>query len=409
MSDNSHIDKIFKEGLGERNFANADAMWQNMEAELDKEAGIKKRPFIIFGIIAGLLTAGFFVVQLSNTPAATIAEGKTQPQQEIQKGNQIAIPENKEQDAVNAVSNSNTTISLDNPMPSFEKAVSSKQRPAQHISTANKALYSMNNVAAEEEAVSPSEEIMAFENSPSSLTERMYAQADLIGPINNKTKATITAPAPLFKTITAAKNTKTTAAVVKKHTEKPSRITIEAVGGGDFLRMNRKAGYYVGVRINKLLDKGTVISTGLNYTSHTVQDYYRIYNKPSNQRRADANLSNIKTLRVPIYIQREMGKSKKLALMAGLVPTYITHAEVSNVPDSYVGNPDPLRRFTIQDLHRFNMLFGAGIKYSPVKWVSFEISGSYGLTGMVKDAYKNQSRVNDNFKSLQAGLAFRLK
>ncbi len=37
MSENSHIDKIFKDGLGEIKFSNADAMWQKMEADLDKE------------------------------------------------------------------------------------------------------------------------------------------------------------------------------------------------------------------------------------------------------------------------------------------------------------------------------------------------------------------------------------
>ena len=64
MSENSHIDKIFKDGLGEMNFTNTDALWQQMETELDKDGGNKKRPFVFFIVLASLLfIAGFFTVQ----------------------------------------------------------------------------------------------------------------------------------------------------------------------------------------------------------------------------------------------------------------------------------------------------------------------------------------------------------
>jgi hypothetical protein len=96
-------------------------------------------------------------------------------------------------------------------------------------------------------------------------------------------------------------------------------------------------------------------------------------------------------------------------MMVGLVPIYITKAEVYNVPNSYIGDPNPYRKFSLDDINRFNLLFGTGLRYSPSKWMSLELSGSYGLTGMVKDGYKNLSRVNDNFKSIQLGAAFRLK
>ena len=151
-----------------------------------------------------------------------------------------------------------------------------------------------------------------------------------------------------------------------------------------------------------------MISAGVNYANHTVLDRYRLSSKPAEQHSSDARINNISSVRLPIYLQRQMGKSK-LAMMLGLVPIYITDAQVYNVPDAYVGNPDPYRKFTLQDINRFNVLFGAGLKYSPTKWMALELSGSYGLTGMVKDGYKNQSRVNDNFKSIQIGAAFRLK
>ena len=95
--------------------------------------------------------------------------------------------------------------------------------------------------------------------------------------------------------------------------------------------------------------------------------------------------------------------------MAGLLPAYILDASVYNVPNSNTGNPAQYRQFTLGDIHRFNVLFGAGIKYAAFKNIAFELSGSYGFTELVKDSYINQSNVNDNFKNIQAGVVFRLK
>ena len=204
-----------------------------------------------------------------------------------------------------------------------------------------------------------------------------------------------------------------TPAAFKKETPKANKISIEAVAGGDLLRLNRKVGFYAGIRLNRHVDKSTVVSVGVNYASHTVLDKYRVASKPAEQRKSDARINSISSVRVPIYLQRQMGSSK-FAMMIGLVPTYVTAAEVYNVPDSYIGDPNPYRKFTLEDINRFNVLFGAGIKYTPVTHepfnrLSFELSGSYGLTGLVKDGYKNLSRVNDNFKSIQLGVALRLK
>jgi hypothetical protein len=77
MSENTHIDKIFKDGIGERNFSNTDAMWQRLETELDKDGGKKRSPVVFLIALAGLFTAGFFTVNHFNKPATAFAHTKT--------------------------------------------------------------------------------------------------------------------------------------------------------------------------------------------------------------------------------------------------------------------------------------------------------------------------------------------
>ena len=157
-----------------------------------------------------------------------------------------------------------------------------------------------------------------------------------------------------------------------------------------------------------MLDKGTAFSLGLSYTNNTVKDNYRRTTKPAEQPRADFKILDMTMLRMPIYIHQQMASSK-FSLMAGLVPSYGLNANIYNVPNSFNPNPEDYRQFGIKDINRFNVLFGAGIKYAPLSRVAVEISGSYGFTGLVKDSYRNQSRVLDNFKSIQAGVVIKLK
>lgn len=402
MSENTHIDKIFKDGIGERNFSNTDAMWQRMETELDKDGGKKRSPLIFLLALAGLLTAGFFTVNHFNKPAATVAEAKTilpaTANLDTKQKNKIALPQQQliasASDASNSVSsNSNDVLSPVTIKQTGRQALHNSKHLSAFITAA---AFGTN---ADEEKTTA---VITDKDLPSDdiQLEKITADVDLIAaPQFNQTTATIK---PLVKNISV------TTPAAKKEIAKTNKITIEAVGGGDFLRLNRKVGFYAGIRVNKSLDKGTVISAGVNYTSHTVRDGYRLYDKPATIRQADAKLNSVSMIRIPLYLQTQMGKSK-FALMAGLVPSYVINAEIYNVPNSFAGNPDPYRKFTLEDIHRFNVLFGAGLKYNVVKGIALELSGSYGLTGLVKDGYKNQSRVNDNFKSIQIGAAFRLK
>lgn len=404
MSEHSHIDKIFKDGLGERNFANVDAMWQKMEAELDNEKGKKKRPFIfLFASAALIVVAGFFAVQYFNKAENTANN--------ITAANTVNNKVSNEK----TVGNNVTTLPKENIPVSNDVLLAKNDQPVQHFSSAcqhtkvivrtqqpidlNATLTEDGNITATESAGQP------IETAPVNdiYLEKITATADLINaPEWSYNKSLVL---PLSQNVL---HTSTTKVADRKDIHKPSSITIEAVGGGDLIRLNRKAGYYVGLRLNKKLETGTSVTVGLNFASHTISDRYRIKTKPAEQRSSDARINSISSVRLPIYLQRQMGNSK-FAMMVGFVPTYITQAEVYNVPNSYIGDPDPYRKFDLDDIHRFNLLFGAGLRYSPTNWVALELSGSYGLTGMVKDGYKNLSRVNDNFKSIQLGVAFRIK
>ena len=400
MSENSHIDKIFKDGLGEMNFTNTDALWQQMETELDKDGGNKKRPFVFFIVLASLLIAGYFTVQHFNKPAIAAAAKKIIPTQ-TETGTDNLIND-KNASAAKNISLSNNNAVTASAMPVAKQAVTNLHKNEFAVNTS--APEELNTIADEKtNANVTAEQEMLVDDIQ---LEKIFVQADLIALMDSKFSPS-TSIIPVSNAIVA------TPAAFKKETPKANKISIEAVAGGDLLRLNRKVGFYAGIRLNRHVDKSTVVSVGVNYASHTVLDKYRVASKPAEQRKSDARINSISSVRVPIYLQRQMGSSK-FAMMIGLVPTYVTAAEVYNVPDSYIGDPNPYRKFTLEDINRFNVLFGAGIKYTPVNHepfnrLSFELSGSYGLTGLVKDGYKNLSRVNDNFKSIQLGVALRLK
>lgn len=402
MSEHSHIDKIFKEGLGEKKFSNADAMWQRMEADLDKEGGRKRRPFIFFFASAAFIAAGFFAVQQFNNPAEV-------------------DPAAKQLVDANTIKYTNKTSAVIALQPDQNMPVQGKTYPAAGYSNSNaltavpgnnaKALRLKRQAVLQIPAIylagkAPDTDVTdyVYSDDPSvNYLKRVTANVELISIPSIGFHRIAISPAPQNKPVKSAFKI-----AEKRKMPAASKYTIEAVGGVDLIRLNRKAGYYAGVRVNKKLENGSSFSVGVNYASHIISDRYRVRTKPAEQRSSDARINNISSVRVPVYLQRQMGTSK-FSMMVGLVPTYITHAEVYNVPNSYIGDPDPYRKFGLNDINRINLLFGAGLKYAPTNWMALELSGSYGLTGMVKDGYKNLSRVNDNFKSIQLGAAFRLK
>jgi hypothetical protein len=401
MSEHSHIDKVFKDGLGERNFSNVDAMWERMDKELDKEDK-KKRPVIFFVTAAVVLLAGFGVSKYLNKPTVIVAE-------HIPAYNTAVPAVNKSEKQSRNISAINNSFLRKNNSQDHKNHLPVDVSPAhvRHSKSRENSYESRLDVSvANQENILNTDEISftTYEGSVSNWHfEKIITDAAVIG--NYKWQNNNVAVLPLKKSAFGNGELK---AKQKRELPKPSKISIELVGGGDLIRMNRKAGFYAGVRVNKNIDNGATISAGVNFASHVIGDKYRVRTKPADQVSSDARINSINSVRVPVYFQRQIGKSK-LSMMVGLVPIYITKAEVYNVPNSYIGDPNPYRKFSLDDINRFNLLFGTGLRYSPSKWMSLELSGSYGLTGMVKDGYKNLSRVNDNFKSIQLGAAFRLK
>jgi len=411
MSENSHIDKIFRDGLGERSFSNVDVMWERMETELDKD-GRKKRPVLFLILSAALLTALFFTVHYFGKSSAVMVA-----QDESNKENSVAKAKKEEgfpstQQASDEIINPSdesrsgtlTPVAVASPVVSSnilsvkgaqKNKISIITRPITAISLS--ATESGNDNAVTDMAtIQPVDAMVAYFG-------RMNISAGLLTPRAWSNTSVINSP-QLKKYLTVSN----IQPVAKRELPKQSKFTVEVVGGGDLIRLNRKAGFYAGLRLNRKLENGSSFSVGVNFANHTISDRYRVRTKPAEQRSSDARINSISSIRIPLYLQRQMGVGK-FSMMLGLVPTYITKAEVYNVPNSYIGDPDPYRKFDLDDINRFNLLFGAGLRYSPTKWVALELSGSYGLTGMVKDGYKNLSRVNDNFKSIQLGVAFRLK
>lgn len=397
MSNSADIDKIFKEGIGDANFSNRDAMWQKMEAALDSNGSKRKRRFAVIILFACLLTAGFFAAYHFKPFAAStsIAIKAPAPVQSENSYNSLQIKTNVAVDIANPSVKKITTNTPSTPNASnipagqlHQSAVSKGSTKFTVTGGEEETAVLMEENASDNRIINRKEEV-SFDMM---LPARQYASLILPG----KLKA-VNPPTELV----VKRESKSAAKQVKK-------ISVEVIAGCDALRMNRSAGYYVGVRVNRLLDNGTVASIGLNYNGNSVNDKYRLSSKPAEQWEADAKINDIRSIRLPVYFQRQLAGSK-FALMAGLVPTYILDATVYNVPNSFTGDPNAFRKFTMKDINRFNILFGAGIKYSPLQRVSFELSGSYGFTSLVKDSYKNKSRVNDNFKSIQAGVVFRLK
>ncbi|MBL0357890.1 MAG: outer membrane beta-barrel protein [Chitinophagaceae bacterium] len=388
MSNNAHIDKIFKEGLGEISNPNRDAMWQKMEGMIDNDAKKKKRRFAFIILFGCLVTAGFFIAVNLNTAPKYLAKTKAVPSSKVSNS---AV---KEDEIVSVTPALIATSS--NPASARPSKLVSAKRPV--INYGSGSMVISNTNAEESTTMIPSAQQIADDF----LAKKMTVDAELL-PVQY-----LKEPSFVITPVVQKTNISTKPAETKKEPGTSKKISIEAIAGGDFLRMNRKAGYYAGIRINRLLDKGTVISVGFNYSSNTVNDRYYLSSKPEGRRETDARVNDIRTLRVPVYFQRQLANSK-FALMAGLIPTYVIDATVYNVPNSFNSDPNQFRKFTLKDINRFNILFGAGIKYSPLKRVAFELSGSYGFTTLVKNSYINKSRVNDNFKSIQAGVVFKLR
>ncbi len=388
MKHETGIDRIFREGIGQPDFSGKDAAWNKMEQALRADQRRRRRPFAWFLLVAVLLgSAGWWFLKpaLADQSVASpgiIAETNLQP------------------------GSSQAATTTDNSAPLRVPAAKSPAKAAPDAGGSAVTAVSRKYKLAGQTRVSTWKPDQFSEEEVSLKTDtRLSLLTPLLHPLDLNTR-------PVNRMAVLASRMRHPVVI---HPRKPAKTeqkqqkwSVELVAGSDIFRLNKQLGYYGGVRINRHLDQGTLLSAGINYSANTVNEQYRLSNKPAQQTEADAQLNHITMIRMPVYFQRQFSRSK-WALMAGLVPSYIIDASVYNVPNSFTGDPTQYRRFTINDINRFNILFGAGVKYSPFKRISFELSGSYGFTGLVKDSYINQARVNDNFRNIQAGLIYRLR
>ncbi len=413
MSENSHIDKILKTGIGKKEFANADAMWQKMDDALNKEDKKKRRPLGWILSLAALLIAGSWSVWQHNNGNA--GESRL-------KNIAVAGSTANAEDNHTVTINQQTVLAAGKVITSGKNIVElmpskSKQPPFYPNTMTGNEANRKNTMAARGKqhaatTAANAGEIIAEEISTGEPVNEQTAFEKLIAtpsPLALEYKKQTPGQSTLFaspKGMPAAKKANTPDR--KKHSMLANRnISIQAIAGYDAFRMNRKAGYYAGIRINRPLDNGASVSAGLNYSHNTVNDRYRLVSKPAAFAETDATINDIELLQMPVYFQQQL-KGTKFSLMAGLVPSYVLKAEVYNVPNSFTGNPEDYRKFTMSDINRLNILFGASLQYAPLKRIAFELGGSYGFTGLVKNAYANQSRVNDNFKHVEAGVVIKL-
>lgn len=416
MSENSHIDNIFREGIREINFSSADAAWEKLEAEMDAAAGNNRRRygFILLFALLFIGVGGLVFVKMRHADTAPLLASSPGENNAVSNTANATTPRENTQPAISP--NQSTLYSagkktkLDNSTqlaagPQTNGGILSKrfstQQPILHHKSTGSVLINNAAVAGEmmNDAVEsePGAGLAAVETEQQHVAAPMISMATPIALSKEAYQPVLRMRAPEAASVAPLKQDRGL---------NRRKFAVELIGGTDAMRMNRKAGYYVGVRVSRLLDKGTAISAGLSYTNNTVRDNYRRATKPAEQKQYDFKLLDMTMLRMPIYIHQQMAKSK-FSLMAGLVPSYVVDANIYILPNSLNGNQET-RHFSIDDVNRFNILFGAGIKYAVLPRVAVEVSGSYGFTGLVKDSYKNQSRIIDNFKSIQAGLVLKL-
>jgi len=377
MNKNDALDDAFKDGLSGMTFSNREAAWKKLERELDNNNRKKRFAFLL--LLCCLLAGGIFTLKYLNQKVKVPDENKL-----VQWGKPGDI-ENNNHTGLLATGSNQPVVK---PVITGISAVAKQSARGRNTKTTkgNGIISSSFDIGQNTDEAYIGERLDAdFSTLPFASG---YKSSGII-PVN---QTTIVKAKPLVK------NTSLT----------QKKFSVEAVAGSDIFNLNKRVGYYTGIRVSRNLDKGTSISAGINYSFNTLNEKYRLTNKPLQQLETDAQINSLKMLRFPVYFQRQISTSK-FALMAGLIPSYILDASVYNVPNSNSGNPALYRKFVLNDINRFNILFGAGLKYAAFKNIAFELSGSYGFTELVKDSYINQSNVNDNFKNIQAGVVFRLK
>ena len=415
MSNRVSIDKLFKSQLTELPVASKEKLWQRMEQQLDAEQpnkGSGKRYSLLLLLLMGVV-AGIYVFSSKNgrhTVQASIANNARNAQlkknvSQVATSNALQQRQLSDNTVTTGKPNNSSTLSIAST--SFaDVGIDHSLVPYSKNALTTKGPQRVNIQSSQPETLASVNEI----NDVTDEITNSVAVSEKPAPTE---KAFISKPETTVKSKSVEKTAKkkekaaqtTSGKKAEKKNSSDQRISIGAAGGMDLFLKSRETGYYGGLQITIPLNKKVNLVTGLQVSSHKMEENYSNAEKQriNPDKNIDAKLQGLTVLQVPVLYELPL-PGNKVKFRAGLTPTYIINAGIYNVPNSFNGNVANYRKFTLDDLHRLNVLFTAGIGVKVTKNIELELKGNYGLTELVKNSYINQSSVNNNFKSAQVGI-----
>jgi hypothetical protein len=462
MNQKSTIDSLFKNGLQGLEPAGADDGWQRLEQPLQQQNQAQDRrrkrraAAWLLGMLA-LLGGGALLWMASNgntdadgtaqantkAPQAPVANNRGTEQPASTAPAPIDRPTTKELGDGTAATNGNhtsvqqggranfringgeTTVEDGNNSNTVRKPVRRiHQKGRQHLTVkpAEVGTEAIETATADEAPVAAATTTEATTEpiNPTTAEPPTQQQPTVSTTVNEAATAKNKPTAPTATDSTAQKESATAneepptpqeplaskAARQKKQAKSP--LQLELAAGIDISTGLGNPGKYAALMVRLPLNKkasllvGTGIATNKLTTGYTQADKQNLLNSP-----IDATLRGLTMLQFPLLYEQPI-KEQKLLLRAGLMPIYILDAAIVNVPNGFSGNPLNFRTFTLQDIHRFNVLFSAGLHYRFTPRLGIELRANYGLTELVKNSYINQSGENNNLKSAQVGMLFML-
>lgn len=423
MNEFNDIDRIFRNNLEKVPVDNAADMWQKMEQQLDAPGN--NRPFkkrytllLLVLLLAGGLTTFLLLNEngkenknmAAQQTKETYPETTAQPKEQTTNNN-IAAPVEQ---LTNAPTDQQVNQSTSQPntfnKKGFAKITIDQSVPyADDLSGKNKNTIvkkGKSNTGIENGQVETTEEKdETVSNMPVIDVKPQAANSSIVAETNQIVKKE---SSPEIKTTpypetTVAKKTET------KKTNSRYKPSLSIAGGMDLFLKKGELGGYGGFELTLPLNKKVNLVTGLQLSGHKMEEGFSDAEKQriNPDRKIDAKLQSLTVLQVPLIYEQPLPKTG-ISFRAGLTPIYILDAGIYNLPPSG-GNITQYRKFTLQDLHRLNLLFTAGLSVGFAKKFKVELKGNYGLTELVKNSYINQSHASNNFTSAQVGLIYNLR
>ncbi len=403
MSNNSTIDKLFQDQLNDLPLSGKEALWEQMEKKLDAATQPKKskRRFLLL-LLCVLPVASYFLLrnfgtstqktQQSTETKSIAGETNTAGSDKLikEEGNNPAdVHEDRGQENIQ----SNKILDVQE-----EQGIANKNHQLTFISSGkSKVSISSSNVVEMVE-----DESMDQQSSTATIDQNLQLQNEatwLVNKLSVERKSTLNLPALQATNFSRTKK------------EKPGkRVSVGVAAGMDLFLKAKEKGGFAGLQVRVPLNKKISILTGALVAKHKMEENYSNAEKQrlNPDRKIDAKLEGLTVLQVPLLYEQSL-PGTKVNFRAGVTPTYIIAAGIYNVPNSFNGNAANYKKFTIDDLHRLNVLFTASVGVGITRRLEVELKANYGLTELVKNSYINQSSVNNNFKSAQVGIVYKIK